>query len=195
MKPLVIKLRKQGAVLSTRERGRALADELEGALRDGIGVVLSFQGVKIVTPSYLDEVLTRAAGVLRRPGAGVFVATGVEDEVRETLELVLAHRKLMLAALTDEHVELLGGSRQLEETLRQAEELKEFTARDLAERLRLKLPNLHQRLKALEEAGALVKHEDETADRGRRYIWRTATAGDPPGHGSEPQRLTLANSH
>jgi hypothetical protein len=100
MNPFVIKLGARGPVLSTRERGRALADELEGALREGTGVVLSFEGVEIVTPSYLDEVLTRAAGILRMPGAGLFVAVGLDEEVRDTLEMVLEHRKLMLAALT-----------------------------------------------------------------------------------------------
>lgn len=175
MKPLVINLRELGPVLSTRERGRDLADRVEAGLRGTPAVVLNFRGVEIVTPSFLDEVLTRAAGVLRTSDAGLLVATGVTEEVNETLRLVLVHRKLMLAAIDGERVELLGGTHQLAETLLAAHNLKEFTAADLAEVLRVKLPNLHQRLKALEEAGALTKARDETAERGKRYVWTAPT--------------------
>lgn len=171
MKPLVINLSKIGPVLSTRERGREVADRLEEGLRSKPAVLLNFRGVQIVTPSFLDEVLTRAAGVLRGPESGLLVATGLSPEVSDTLQLVLNHRKLMLAALEDKHTELLGGTRQLNETLKAAHKLKVFTAADLAKELRLKLPNLHQRLKALEQAGALTKTADPGARRGKRYVW------------------------
>ncbi len=171
MKPIVINLSEISPVLSTRESGRDLADRVEEGLRSKAGVILNFRGVQIVTPSFLDEILTRAAGVLRAPESGLLVATGVSDEVGETLELVLNHRKMMLATLEDEHTQLLGGPRQLDETLKAAHKLKEFTAADLARELKLKLPNLHQRLKALEQAGAVAKSVDGTVTRGKRYVW------------------------
>lgn len=171
MKPIIIDLSETGPVLSTRERGRELADQVEEGLRSKAGVILNFRGVQIATPSFLNEILTRAAGVLRAPESGLLVATGLTDEVGETLELVLHHRKLMLATLEDKHTELLGGPRHLDETLKAAHKLKEFTAADLAKELQLKLPNLHQRLKALEQAGAIAKSVDDTATRGKRYVW------------------------
>ena len=175
MKPFVIHLNKSGPVLSTREAGRAAADAVEEALRARPVVMLDFGGVEIVTPSFLDEILTRVAGVLRAPGAGLLVATAVNDEVGDTLRLVLTHRKMMLAALGPEHAELLGGTRQLQETLEAAQKLKEFTGPDLAAKLKVKLPNLHQRLKALEEAGAVRKRADESAKRGKLYLWTAAS--------------------
>jgi DNA-binding MarR family transcriptional regulator len=63
-------------------------------------------------------------------------------------------------------------------------------ARDLAEELQLKLPNLHQRLKTLEEAGALAKREDHTAERGRRYIW----SAPPKCASADAARLTPLNN-
>jgi DNA-binding MarR family transcriptional regulator len=175
MKPLIINLSKKTQVLSTRERGRELADAVEKGLRSTPGVMLNFRGVQIVTPSYLDEVLTRAAGVLRTEGAGWLAASGLSPEVEDTLELVLAHRKMMLAALDANQIELLGGQTQLKETLAAAHRLKEFTGPELASVLKVKLPNLHQRLKALEEAGAVKKRPDESAKRGKRYVWTTAS--------------------
>jgi len=175
MKPFVIHLGKSGAVLSTRDAGRAVADSVEEALRSQPVVLLNFGRIEIVTPSFLDEILTRVAGVLRAPDAGLLVATAFNDEVGETLRLVLGHRKMMLASLGDEHAELLGGTRQLQETLEAAQQLKDFTGPDLAAKLKVKLPNLHQRLRALEEAGAVRKRPDESATRGKRYRWTAAS--------------------
>lgn len=178
MKPFVLNLAKDyGPVLASRPDGRRAADVVEEALRSGPGVVLNFRGVEIVTPSYLDEIFMRAAGVLRSGGSGLLVASNFGDEVRETVELVLEHRKMMLASIDKEHVALLGGSRQLQETLKAAHTLKEFTSADLAKELKVKLPNLHQRLKALEQSGALSKRRDETAERGTRFIY-SAKFGD-----------------
>jgi DNA-binding MarR family transcriptional regulator len=178
MKPLVLNLAEYGPVLASRPDGRKAADAVEEALRSGPGAVLNFRGVEIITPSYLDEILTRAAGVLRSGTSGLLVASNFNDEVRETLELVLTHRKMLLAGIEKEHVELLGGSHQLKETLEAAHSLKEFTSADLAEVLKVKLPNLHQRLKALEQAGALRRRPDETAQRGTRYIYDAEFGND-----------------
>ncbi len=75
-----------------------------------------------------------------------------------------------MAALTNGQMRLLGGSKQLKDTLREAQDLGYFTAPQLAERLALKLPNLHARLKALAEAGAVAREEDSSGhevNRGR----------------------------
>jgi len=147
-------------------------------LRAEESVILSFKGVEIATPSFIDEILVRAGGVLRAVDGALLITTGLNDEVGDTLRLVLEHRKMMLAAIDDEHIELLGGAKQLQETFQAAHRLKEFTGADLAKELKVKLPNLHQRLKALESAGAVAKRRDDSATRGKRYVWKTANRKD-----------------
>ena len=73
----------------------------------------------------------------------------------------------LLANLEDDQIKLLGGSRQLKETLREAQRMGEFSAPELAERLQIKLPALHQRLQALLEAGAVGRTRETAGARGR----------------------------
>ena len=173
----LINLAEQGHVLATRERGRATADVFQEALtHTRPSVVMNFAGVEVASPSYLDEILTRMRGVLTDASSGIVVVTEMNQDVRESLELVLERRKMALATLKNDTIELLGGRRQLAETLAAASEVQTFKASELAERLRIKLPNLHQRLKALGEAGAVAREVDDTATSGRRYDYR---APDP----------------
>ncbi len=171
----VINLAEYGRVLSTRERGREAADALQDALPSG-GVVLNFAGVEVASPSYLDEILTRLRGLLAEGASAIVVVVEANRDVSESLEMVLERRKMGLAVLKDDAIELLGGRRQLAETLAAASELGTFKATELADRLELKLPNLHQRLKALGEAGAVARTVDHTATSGLRYDYR---APDP----------------
>lgn len=168
----LIKLIEFGSVLATRENGRSAADQIQDAAQ-GPGLVLSFAGVEIATPSFLDEVVARLAGLLHKNESLIVVITGLSDEVRHSLALVLADRHLSFAVLEDEQIKLLGGSRQLEETLVAAQELGSFKASELAEELKIKLPNLHQRLGALLEAGALVRQPDKSGGRGGPHDYAT----------------------
>jgi len=164
----LINLIDYGQVLSTRERGHQAADELQRALEDS-SVVLNFAGVEVASASFLDEVLSRLRGLLVGAEAKMVVVTETNEDVSETLELVLQRRKMALASLERGQVKLLGGSKQLNATLEAASELQSFKAPELAERLKLKLPNLHQRLKALTDAGALAREADPSATSGVRY--------------------------
>ena len=92
----------------------------------------------------------------------------MNDDVLESAELVLDRLKMTLGTLDDGQIKLLGGSRHLQDTIRAAQELGTFTAPDLAEQLKIKLPALHQRLNQLIEAGVLVREDDPTATRGKR---------------------------
>jgi len=76
------------------------------------------------------------------------------------------------------HFQLLGGKKHLKQTLAEAEKLGTFKATELADALELKLPNLHQRLKALREAGFIGRDTDETAQRGRRHDYRVLDRGE-----------------
>lgn len=167
-----LNLREYGHVLSTRERGRAVADRLHDTLLQS-NVVIGFAGVEVATPSFLDELLTRLRGVLHSDQTAIVVVAGANDDVRESLELVLAHRNMALGALEQGHIRLLGGKKHLQETIEQAEKLGTFKTTELAEALKVKLPNLHQRLKALREAGVVGREPDETAQRGRRDTYTT----------------------
>jgi hypothetical protein len=171
----ILKLAELGSVLSTRERGRAAADKAESAIKDG-GLVVSFTGVEIATPSFLDEVFTRVAGLLRQNESLVVVVTGLGSEMRETVDLVFEKRQMRMAMLQDEQIELLGGTEQLQETFKAAQRLGSFTAPDLAKELKIKLPSLHQRLSPLLEAGAVTREPDKSAKHGRRHIYK---APDP----------------
>ncbi len=170
-KPGLIKLAEIGPVLSTRASGRDAADRVQNSVRNG-GLVLSFVGVEIATPSFLDEVVMRVATLLHRNESLVVVITGLSDEVRESLALVVEKRQLRLAVLEDDQIKLLGGTRQLQETLEAAQRLGSFNAPDLADELKLKLPNLHQRLSALLEAGAVTREPDTSAKHGRRHTYK-----------------------
>lgn len=167
----ILHLGDRSAVLSTRERGREAADRLQDALRAG-SVVISFAGVEVATPSFLDEVLTRLHSVLQANEQAIAVVTDTNEDVRESLELVLEHRGMTLGALEEGHIRLLGGKKHLQQTMAAAEKLRTFKATELADALKLKLPNLHQRLKALHEAGAIGRQTDETAQRGRRHEYQ-----------------------
>jgi hypothetical protein len=165
-KTALLRLGQIGPVLATREKGRDAADQVARALAEG-GLVISFTGVEVATPSFLDEIVVRLSGLLRSNEDRIVVIADMNDDVSESLHLVLDNRGLVLATLVNDQVELLGGPIQLKKTLSAATRLKRFDAAELARELKIKVPNLHQRLKALMEAGAVTRRPDETAARRR----------------------------
>lgn len=179
MNPVVFDLGGRGKVLATRqlgrEVGRAAADRLVGAQ----ALVLAFWGVEVASPPFLDELLRALRAELRGGGSDrLLVAVSVNEDVRESLQMVLDRQGGALATLAGDRLELLGGSRQLAETLREAQKLGYFTASELAERLKIKLPNLHARLKALAEAGAIAREQDHGDDLRRGGTARHFRASD-----------------
>ena len=175
-----------GRVLATRPKGREVGQAASQQLSESGRLLLSFWEVDVASPAFLDELIRALRAVLLsddRPW--LLVVAGVNDDVKESLELVLAKQKMGLATLDGDQVRLLGGTRQLSETLREAQRMGEFTAPELAERLRIKLPALHQRLNALMQAGALAREDDPTAERGRRGKY-SAPQGDELSGASKP---------
>lgn len=178
LKPTPYALRKHGGVLGTRELGRAVGRELQDALAEAPGLVLSFSDVEVASPPFLDELLSSIHASLYGGEANkLLVIDGLNEDVKESLLLVLERRKLALATLENHQIKLLGGSRQLQETLREAQEMGEFSAPDLAERLEIKLPALHQRLQALLETGAVGRTRDSSGERGR-HVYRAPKPRD-----------------
>jgi DNA-binding MarR family transcriptional regulator len=166
---------RHGAVLATRDLGRAVGREVQDALGDCQRLLLNFAGVDVASPPFLDE-LVRAVRLLTHGGDSgrILVVVNYNEDVKESLALVLERQKLVMAALENDSIDLLGGTAQLRETLSAARELEVFTAPELADRLRMKLPAVHQRLKTLTDAGAVAREPDETAERGRRHTYRAA---------------------
>lgn len=81
----------------------------------------------------------------------------------------------MLATLHGDALKLLGGSQQLQETLDVASRHSDFTPKDLADELGVKLPALHQRLKALTEAGAISQRDSK---RGKSDVYGGPDVGE-----------------
>jgi hypothetical protein len=147
-----------GKVLGTRALGREVAEQLRERVGDGEhDLFVDFATVRVASSPFLDELarMLRAWNV-DHPDRFV-VLTHLNDDVQDTLALVLERREMTLTELKAGKLRLVGGREHLEQTLGVAQELETFTAAALAEQLELKLPNLHQRLSALQAAGAVVR--------------------------------------
>lgn len=167
MKPAVFDLGEIGKVLATRERGREAGRAAADRFAVSSSMILGFWGVEVASPPFLDEFLRALQAELTGRDGRLLVAAGANADVRESLQMVLEREGTALAELDSGQVKLLGGSRQLKQTLAEAQKLGYFTAAELAERLEVKLPNLHARLKALTEAGAVAR-EDAGGERPSR---------------------------
>ncbi len=179
VKPVHFVLADHGRVLATRNVGRKVAAHLRELIESQPSIVLNFLDVEAVTPPFLDEILrvVRAEFAVERDGR-VIVVTNLDDDVRETLQLLLDRHRLSLAELRGGRVELLTSVPYLAETLQAAQDLgtEYFTAPQLAQRLALKLPNTNQRLGQLVQAGAVARQRDPDAERGKRYRYSTPQA-------------------
>ncbi len=180
VKPVQFKLAGHGRVLATRNAGRKVAMQLSDEIEQHPAVLVSFADVRAVTPPFLDELLRVVRGVLSAERDGRMVAvTRLDDDLRETLQIVLDRNKMSLAERRQGRLALLTAVPHLAETLDAAQELgrEYFTAPQLADRLELKLPNVNQRLTQLVEAGALARELDPEAPRGKRYRYSTHNLG------------------
>jgi DNA-binding MarR family transcriptional regulator len=160
-----------GRVLATRPKGREAARRAAEQLTDSSGLLLNFYEVDVASPPFLDEIVCALRAVLLSGNNRWLLVTGYNEDVGESLEMVLQRHKMTLGSVEGDQLRLLGGSSQLEETLREARRMGTFTAPDLADRLKMKLPALHQSLSALTEAGVLGREDDPTATRGKRGIY------------------------
>jgi DNA-binding MarR family transcriptional regulator len=177
VKPTVFPLGDKGPVLATRSLGAEVAGELRRVFDESHVVIVDFRGGEVASSPFLDE-LAKAVrtGITDHPGSIVVLANYNED-IQDTLELVLERRGMALTGLNDKKLQVLGGKKHLEETLAEAQRLGTFTATELAERLKLKVPNLHQRLTQLQAAGAITSKPDPASAR-PRVVFATARAED-----------------
>jgi anti-anti-sigma regulatory factor len=132
-----------GKVLGTRALGREVAEQLRERAGDGAqDLFVEFTGVQVASSPFLVELaLALRAWNADHPDRFV-VLTNLNEDVQDTLGLVLERRDMMLVAVEKGTLRLIGGRAHLDETLKAAQELEVFTASELAEQLELKLPNL-----------------------------------------------------
>jgi hypothetical protein len=171
-------LARHGDVLATRSIGREVGRDVAERLCDSQGLLLNFHGVDVASPSFLFELIGAIRAALLAPSAHWLLVAGMNDDVRESAELVLERLKMMLGVLNHDQIDLLGGPQHLQDTINAAQQLRVFTAPDLAKELELKLPALHQRLNQLVEAGVLAREDDPRAVRGKRSKFATPPIAD-----------------
>lgn len=177
---LHFRLGDHGVVLASRRRGRDVAEHLRELGDEPTDIILDFQGVEASTPPFLQELLDAVQAIIGRdPDWGrLVIAANLNEDIAETLALVLERRKATLAYRVGDQVELLKAAPHLAETLREAQKLKSFTVNDLAEQLDLKPTAVHQRLRALLASGAVAREEGD-AHHGRSHRYRAVTNDAP----------------
>jgi hypothetical protein len=170
---------KWGNFLATRERGRQVRGEIEAKLSQisvAHTLALDFGGVDGLTVSFGDEcvaklVLGRAGGDFADRG---LVIEGTNEDVRETLETVLARRKVAAVAISQAgKAEVLGEVGLLAETFKAALKLENFRASDLAAQLSITPQAANNRLRLLVASGAVVRERTVPEGGGKEFGYRT----------------------
>jgi hypothetical protein len=174
VKPKIIRLSRHGRALGTRALGEKVADEIGSTGRRSAALIVDFSDVRVASSPFLDEVAVAMHAAIAAQRPPFVLLAGMNADVMDTMTLVLERRNMALGAVEDEQLEVLGGGPRLQETLEAAQKLGTFTAAELAEQLAQKVPNLHQRLSQLQDAGVLNSEDDPTARRGRRLQFKTA---------------------
>jgi hypothetical protein len=166
--------------LATRERGRRVREDIEAKLAEvavGNTLTMDFSGVEGITVSFGDEclaklILARSAGDYVDRG---LVIEGANEDVHETLQTILARRKLAAVSVTPSgELEVLGEQRWLPETLSAALELRAFGASELAEKLGLTPQAANNRLRLLVASGAVAKELVIPEGGGKEFSYRIA---------------------
>jgi anti-anti-sigma regulatory factor len=167
-----------GKVLGTRALGREVAEQLRKRAGDGEhDLFVDLAGVRVASSPFLDELALALRAWNADHPHNYVVVTGLNEDVGDTLELVLERRGMALTEAKGTALRLIGGKTHLQETLKVAQQLEVFTAAELAKQLKLKLPNLHQRLVALQAAGAVVRARPEGAPQ-RPVVFETPPADE-----------------
>lgn len=136
-------------------------------------------GVEALTVSFADELVVKLAAERRAYGRQdmfLLISNG-SPEVAETIEVALERRGLFVVHQSDSgKPELLAAPEHLKQTFEVALQLGRFNARQLADQMGLKPPAANNRIKALADAGALVRAREAPARGGRLYSYEVAAA-------------------
>lgn len=176
--PLHIHMRDHGVILATRPRGREAADQVRELAATPGDLIMDFAGVEVASAPFLQEIVDEAHAVVLRAAkedGRIVLLANMNEDVSETLRFVAAKRKLSLAYIDDGKIDLLDGKRHLVETLAKAQQLKSFTAPQLAKELDIADDTATQRLKRLMETGSVAREADPATARGVRHLYRAAS--------------------
>ena len=167
-------------ILSGRERGRELLDELMDYLRGSdpeVVVPLDFSRIEFIDISCADEFLTK---LLMRIGSGELgtryaYVQGANLSVRETLEAALRLRGLAVLCRDGDGVEVLGRLKTpIREALDVLLEKKKGTSSEMAEALRKNVNIACNRLNALQRMGLVCRVRDgSVAGGGRQFFYES----------------------
>lgn len=157
---------------------RLAISEASAQVREDRLLEIDFSGVEAITVSFADELVGKLAAERRAygPEDSFLRITDASEEVTETIEVALERRGLFVVFHRDGTAELLAAPPHLQQTYAAALELGQFSARDLAIKLGLKPPAANNRIKALAEAGALVRVRQPLAGGGRQYSYEASLA-------------------
>lgn len=158
-------------------RARANIERELTASAESEALVLDFRGVRAITVPFVDECLGvllagRATGYY---GNQPVLAVNANDDVRETLALALAAKRLALLHAS-KPPELLGGDSMLRDTLREAWLLRTFTASDIADKLEISPQAANNRLSALVRRGALRRALVVPPGGGKEFLYAVPDA-------------------
>jgi hypothetical protein len=181
-------------VAQTRPLGRQCREHLEAVLAEAPEdevVVVSFEGIEVMTGSFTDEFLgklvtARAAGLT---GKAPLLLTDLNDETEYEVELCLGRRKMPAVWEQNGNLRLLGGDDTLKETFAAGIRLNAFRASQLADELGTTAQNVNNRLKRLLDAGSLVRARQDSPAGGREFLYRVPEM--PEGHHHPPKQKAL----
>jgi DNA-binding transcriptional ArsR family regulator len=176
-----------GAVLVTRVSGRKFLAELEkklGALREGILVVVDFQGVEIMDASFADEVFgtLTARNAQRVVPSKRLILRGLSPANLENLVMALETRpqrepepglrNCVLPILNEAgQIYLIGKAEgHVKETFELLRVHKRLTARELADALNLDIHAASTRLKVIYNLG-LALREEVRDTLGKQFVY------------------------
>ncbi len=170
-----IQMKQFGVILDTRKAALKVRTSIEHDIlagEPGAAVVLDFRGVRAATVTFVDECIgvLLANHATRYYGNHPILAIKANEDVRETIAVTLANRKLALLHLMDPP-ELLGGDEILNQTLSKAWNLGRFTAGDLAGNMGLSPQAVNNRLKALVRRGALRRALVVPSGGGKEFVY------------------------
>jgi hypothetical protein len=170
-----VQMKQFGVILDTRRAAIKVRASIEREIfagEPGAAVVLDFRGVRVATVTFVDECIgvLLANHATRYYGNHPILAVKANEDVRETIAVTLANRKLALLHLMDPP-ELLGGDEILNQTLSKAWNLGKFTAGDLAGNMGLSPQAVNNRLKALVRRGALRRALVVPSGGGKEFVY------------------------
>lgn len=99
----LIELINYGKVLSTRDQGAQIRQQIENILNGGENVIITFKDTEVVSPSFIDECIGL---LLQKYGPNKFKSSislaGADEATRQLVTMVLSNRHRRMQELNSE---------------------------------------------------------------------------------------------